>query len=135
MRDLARAIRPPTGIFALTQSLAALAIQAIRSLGLRVPEDVAVVGMGSSKSEQCCLTPISTVNRNAYTTGQQAVELLIKRIKGDCGPAQKILTPPSLEIRESSTRSASQLFLAETLGKKTNCPPITNRRRKTKNRL
>lgn len=132
IHDLSKAICPPTGIFAITQSLAALSIQAATSLGLRVPGDVAVVGTGSAKVAQYSLIPMTRVNRNAFVTGQQAVELLIKRINGDTSPIQKILIPPTLEIGESSMRIDAQGSPAKALDRKANYPPTANRKRNMK---
>ncbi len=109
-RRLSRIIRPPTGIFAASEITASLASQTAIRLGWRVPDDVAIVGASSSTFARCSLVPITTIDRNAFASGRTAVELVIRRINGDDGPPQKILTRPILEIRQSSMRPGSPFF-------------------------
>lgn len=97
-RQLSRIIRPPTGFFTTREEIAALAFRAALSLGWRVPTDVKIVVMGQTATSQFNILPITTVNRNSYAAGQQAAELLIRRINGYDGPSQRILIKPSLEV-------------------------------------
>lgn len=126
--QLSGIIRPSMGIFAAGEVTAALVVQTVQARGWRVPEDVAVVGMGHSTVAQ--YLPITTVNRNTFVAGQKAVELLIQRINGDNGPVRNVLIPPTLEVRQSTMRAAMSSADSDATGSKTSRRPGKGRRRK-----
>ncbi|ASS69264.1 MULTISPECIES: substrate-binding domain-containing protein [unclassified Paenibacillus] len=100
---LLRQPEPPTAVLAANNFLAVGIIRSLRSLGLRVPEDLSVVcfdDLGHASS----LHPFLTVAAQpAYRFGSLGMERLIARIEGNAGtePHTKVL-PVELIIRESS---------------------------------
>jgi LacI family transcriptional regulator len=98
----ALAIRPlPTALFAANNFIALGAYQAIREIGLRVPEDISIVAFDDLP---LTMEPFLTVvAQPAYEIGQRATELLLARLAGD-GPTepQEIVLPTHMIIRRSS---------------------------------
>jgi len=91
----------PTAIFAMNDFYAKRVIRALRSLELRVPEDVSVVGfddMESGTEEEPVLT---TVRQPFADIGHIAVRTLLQRIENPNGPALQILLPTELIERRS----------------------------------
>jgi LacI family transcriptional regulator len=94
----------PTALFAANNFIAIGALRALRGAGLRVPNDIAVVGF-DDLPEEIIIEPFLTVSAQpAYEMGQQAMELLLARIAEE-GPKefQEIVLPTELRIRASST--------------------------------
>ncbi len=91
-------------IFAVNEIYAANAIRSAKENGLRVPEDVAVVGFTDGLISEFSTPSISAIVQHGYTMGKQAVELLIERIENEgetFAPRTKVVSS-NLNIRESS---------------------------------
>jgi LacI family transcriptional regulator len=79
---------PPTAIFAASDDLAIRLLRAARESGLRVPEDVSVIGFDDiDMAEQIGLT---TINQALDESGRLAVELLINRLEWPSRPIKHI---------------------------------------------
>jgi LacI family transcriptional regulator len=106
MQKLLHAAPVPDGVFCFNDPVAIGAISAIREAGLRVPEDVAVVGAGNVHYSDVLVVPLTTVDQGTCQIGKQAAELLIEQIgaKGRLRP-KKVLLKPQLVIRQSTERS------------------------------
>jgi len=102
---LQRADRPDA-ILAFNDIITYAAFDAIKSLGLRIPEDVAIIGFSETESSMFVTPRLSVIMDQAHTTGQQACELLLKEINGN-RQIKKIVVPMRLEIRESSSKVGS----------------------------
>lgn len=95
----------PTAVFVASDVVAFGAIQAIHQHGLRIPEDIAVVGFDDVPLASFCTPPLSTVRVPAVAMGQRAGELLVERIAGE--PAQRhIQLETALVVRASSQHNA-----------------------------
>lgn len=101
-KQLLQIAKPPAGLLASNDEIAPSVLRAALSLGWVLPHDFAVVAVGQTELSQNNILPISTVNRNSYTTGLKAAELLLRRMEGFSGPFQKVFITPSLEVRASS---------------------------------
>lgn len=99
---LARSTPRPTAIFAHNDSIALGAVQALREHGLRVPEDVSVVGYNDTTMAQDFSVPLTTVRYPATDVGHQAGTLALQLIDGTDGPKKPIMFPPQLVVRASS---------------------------------
>ena len=71
-------------------------------IGWRVPEDLAIMGVGGFQLAEYTNPPITTVHRSVHNIGLRAAELLLERINGYDGPARRVIFTPSLEIRGST---------------------------------
>lgn len=71
---------PPDAIFAVSDRVAIGAMQAIRQKGLRIPEDISVVGFTNAMFSELVEPPLTTVSQPAYEMGQIAMEMLFQAI-------------------------------------------------------
>lgn len=91
----------PTAIFAASNLLTLGALEAVRSLGLRVPGDVSLAGFDDAPWAGLVTPPLTTVRQPAYEMGRRAAELLFQRIdEPDRSPALVVLSP-TLVVRAS----------------------------------
>jgi LacI family transcriptional regulator len=105
MRQLLE-VRPlPDGVFCYNDPVAIGAMKAILEAGLKLPQDIAVVGAGNVRYSDVLSVPLTTIDQGTCRIGVLAAELLIARIgsKRSMRP-QKILIPPRLVERESTRR-------------------------------
>jgi LacI family transcriptional regulator len=101
---LMRLPRPPSAVFAANDILAIGALRAAHTLGLRVPEQVSIMGMDDIYAASITSPALTTVAKPKYEIGQRAAELLITRMGGDRHtPPQHIQLPCRLIVRSSTT--------------------------------
>jgi len=106
MEQVLRLNPPPDGGFCYNDPAAAGAIKAVLEAGLRVPEDVAIVGAGNVHYSDLLRVPLTTVDQGSGTIGETAAELLVQCMEAGTPPNPKrILIPPRLVVRESSRRT------------------------------
>ncbi|WP_455810566.1 LacI family DNA-binding transcriptional regulator [Pseudomonas graminis] len=79
----------PDAVFAVSDTLAAGAIRALDEAGLRVPQDVAVMGFDGTELGHMTSPPLSTIELPSQEIGREAVSLLLKKINDPLSPAQK----------------------------------------------
>ncbi|PCH73563.1 MAG: LacI family transcriptional regulator [Flavobacteriaceae bacterium] len=97
---------PPDAILAVNEIYAAIALQAAKSKGLVVPDDVAIIGFTSGLISKFTSPPLSMVEQHGYLMGQQAAELLIKRIESEHAyEYKKEVMSANLKIRQSTKNS------------------------------
>lgn len=96
----------PDAIFANNDVLAMGAMQVIKSRGLIIPKDIAVIGFSNWFYSQMTEPPLSSVDQPGFKIGTSAVQMLVRRIEHeeDKGPlpAETLTLETSLVIRESS---------------------------------
>jgi DNA-binding LacI/PurR family transcriptional regulator len=103
MRELLALPKPPDAVFCFNDLMALGALRALADAGLRVPEDVAVVGFDDIEDGRFHLPSLSTISPDKEWLADNAVGLLLDRITGDDNSTHRDLTVPyTLEIRESS---------------------------------
>lgn len=93
----------PDAILAFNDILTYAAFDAIKTLGLHIPEDVAIIGFSETESSLFVTPKLSVISDQAHLTGEKACELLLKNIGGD-KHIYKEVVPMSLNIRESSAK-------------------------------
>ena len=91
----------PTAIFAASDLLAVGAYSAIEEAGLRIPEDVAVVGCADIPAAASLSPSLTTVRVSYYDLGVQATRLLLDIISNKVQPPQKVTIEHPLIVRES----------------------------------
>lgn len=85
-----------------------IAIGAMRVLadaGVRVPDDVCVVGMDDSELCALCTPTLTSVSLEAEKRGERAAQLLLRRLGDPQAPTRRLRVPPALAVRGSSRRS------------------------------
>jgi len=90
-------------VFAVNDPAAIGAMKAIWEAGLRVPEDIAVVGVGDIALGDLLKVPLTTVGWSRKDQGHRAAELLLSGLDNQHRVApSRVIIPPRLVIRESS---------------------------------
>lgn len=94
----------PTAVLACNDTCAQQVLNACREEGLRVPEEIAVVGVDNDDVLcNLCDPPLSSVEPDAQTLGARAAALLDRLMQGEAVPAQRVLIPPRRIVERAST--------------------------------
>jgi GntR family transcriptional regulator, arabinose operon transcriptional repressor len=99
--ELLRRADRPTAVFTSVQYEAVALMQSAQQMGMRIPDDLAVVGFDDTRLTSHVYPPLTTVAQPCQDIGLRATNLLINRIEGQVGAPQHIELPTSLIIRES----------------------------------
>ncbi|MCU0476999.1 MAG: LacI family transcriptional regulator [Anaerolineae bacterium] len=100
-RDLLTQPVKPTALFAMSDMQALASIDAARGLGLRVPDDISVIGYDDL--EIAYHAGLTTVRQHLELNGSVALRCLIDRIRGGNG-APEPLPAPELVVRQTTRR-------------------------------
>lgn len=92
----------PDAIFACSDVFAAATINAAKSLGIRVPQDLAVIGVDNVEASRMTHPTITTIAQPGFQMGQQACSILVEKIANPALPQRHILLNTELIIREST---------------------------------
>jgi LacI family transcriptional regulator len=107
MKALLKVTPPPDGVFCHNDPMACGAMQAILEAGLRVPQDIAIVGCGNVQYAPMLRVPLTSIDQDSATLAERAAKLALHLSgKGDTSRPKTILTEPKLVVRESSRRGA-----------------------------
>lgn len=90
-----------TALFIASDLMAVGAMRVLRQRGIRVPEDVAVVGFDNSAAATMVDPPLTTVRNPIDETAVEAVRILAELIEGD-GPPRHLVLPTELIVRASA---------------------------------
>ena len=93
----------PDAILAFNDIITFAAFTAIKQQGLRIPEDVALIGFTDDVHAQYVTPRMSAIEDQSHLMGQTACQLLLKNISGDSKIYRKIV-PQKLVIRDTSAR-------------------------------
>jgi DNA-binding LacI/PurR family transcriptional regulator len=105
--DLLRHDSQLTAIFAMNDKMALGAIKKLNELGLRVPDDIAVVGFDDIPQAAFSIPGLTTVHQPLYEIGKQSCERLIELIHGKTERVQEVV-PIYLVVRESCGAKTAQ---------------------------
>jgi LacI family transcriptional regulator len=92
---------PPTAFVAIKDEYAIAILQTLNEKGLRVPQDVALVGYDDIPVAAWLSCPLTTVAQAKEEQGRVAADLLINQIEDPDTPTQRIILPPRLVVRSS----------------------------------
>jgi GntR family transcriptional regulator of arabinose operon len=110
IEQIARCLRDPqrpTAVFAMNDMMAMQTMKAAKVMGLRVPEDLSLVGFDDEGIANTLLdVPLTTVAQDGFAMGKRAAELLIDRIEDRNGPLRREVLPTQLKIRASTAPPA-----------------------------
>lgn len=95
----------PTAVFAANDNIALGAMRAFHRAGLRIPEDVAVVGYDDVAGCQFYEPPLTTVRQPFADLGRHAMDTLLAALDGR--PTDDAPSRPELVVRESSVGQAA----------------------------
>jgi LacI family transcriptional regulator len=95
----------PDAIFTVSDRLAIGALLALRQRGLRVPEDIALVGFNDEPLASLLTPTLSSVGQPAFEMGKVAAQLFLEQLNSESVlPPRTITLKPTLMVRESSLR-------------------------------
>jgi LacI family transcriptional regulator len=99
---------PPDAVFCYNDPMAMGGMEAALDAGLRIPDDVAIIGCGNVKYSRMLRVPLSSIDQNSEGLGEQAAALALE-ITASKDPLRPktILQRPSLIARASTAPSAS----------------------------
>lgn len=94
----------PDSVFCINDPVAIGAFQRIKEAGLKIPEDIGILGFSNNKITSLVDPPITTVNQPSYEMGKKAAEILIDLIKhkNKIREASTIILEAELIIRDST---------------------------------
>lgn len=95
---------PPDAIFCGNDTTALSVMIYLRDKGIRIPEDVGIVGFSNEPYSKVVSPSISTIAQPGFEMGQKAAELIIRKIENKERTYQTIVLPTELIVRESSSR-------------------------------
>jgi DNA-binding LacI/PurR family transcriptional regulator len=101
-RRLLELPEPPTAIFASNDNMAAGSLQAALERGLRVPEDLSIVGFDDTGIARSVFPRLTTVRQPLAELGRTAVNLLNRLIEGQRTEALRVELATRLIVREST---------------------------------
>ena len=105
MRMLLQRNFVPDGVFCYNDPLATGAMDAILEAGLRIPEDIAVIGCGNLHYNNCLRVPLSSVDQHSQQIGERAGELVLSLIEAKQRPLPcNYVLEPALVVRTSTRR-------------------------------
>lgn len=93
----------PDAVLGGNDLLAVASMQVLSERGLRVPDDVSVVGMDDTELAEVTTPALSSVGLGAHERGRTAAQLLLERLDDPGRPAQRVTVQPHLTVRRSSS--------------------------------
>ncbi len=112
MRKLLALEQPPTAVFTHNDVLALGAMHAIQERGLKIPEDISVVGHDDISSAAYFSPPLTTVRLAKHELGQEAGKIIFQHIQAKKIVFQKRSLPVELIVRSSTT--APKIHISKT---------------------
>lgn len=105
MKRLLDAGTMPDAVFAFNDPVAIGAMQQIKKRGLRIPEDIAMVGFSESRSALIVEPNLTTIAQPLIEMGEIAARFILRQANGESVGAPVVELDAKLNIRESSRRS------------------------------
>ncbi len=100
----------PDGIFITNDFCAAIVMQSLKDNGIRVPQDVAIVGFNNDIIGKVVSPKLTTINYQGFEMGQLAARTLIGHLKGhwDMNVTSTMIIKSELIVRESSLKKGKK---------------------------
>lgn len=108
VRDLLnQGVRFPSALMANNDAIAIGAMRAFREAGLRIPEDISIIGFDGLPFSAASVPPLSTISVPCDKIGRLAVTALIHQLQDPSNPNLKIMVATDLLLRGSTGPAAS----------------------------
>jgi LacI family transcriptional regulator len=103
LADLLRAPNPPTAIFTGNDEIAIRLMMGAQAMGIRIPQDISVMGAGDLLSPIVLTPQLTTINEQMDAVGRSAMRLLLQRLQPElaAAPPQFVSIAPVLMKRAS----------------------------------
>ena len=92
----------PTAIIGANDRVAAIAMKTVQNAGLRVPQDMSIIGIDDQPFCIYLSPTLTTVDMSIIDIGNRAIQLLLDRINGKRTTTEHVTLRCPLIIRESS---------------------------------
>jgi LacI family transcriptional regulator len=102
MKSLLNLDTLPTAVFIASDTVALGAMNVLYEKGIKVPDDLAIVGFDDIALARYVIPPLTTVHLPAYSLGLGAASMLIQQINNEKIESNQILLQTRLIIRQSS---------------------------------
>jgi DNA-binding LacI/PurR family transcriptional regulator len=103
IRQILRSSERPSAFFCGGYYLALEVMRIAREEGLRIPEDLSVVGFDDPVSAALLSPPLTTVRQPLDEMGRLATEMLLEWLKNTAPPRHRVVLPTRLMVRQSTT--------------------------------
>ncbi len=103
---------PPTAIVCSNDVMAFGAIRAIQEMGLRVPQDVSIIGFDDVPESRTFRPKLTTVRQPLQEMGRVATRILVQMIEKSSSAPNQIALPTELIIRESTAPPPKQIIIS-----------------------
>lgn len=101
MNQLLELSKPPKALLVGNNLMTLGALQAIHSRGVRIPEDIAVVGFDDMPWAASLRPPLTAVEQPVEKLGEIAAQMLLDRLKDPKRLVRQVILPPQLIVRDS----------------------------------
>jgi len=101
MMQFLEQVTVPRAVFVSNDLMAIGAMEAIKNKGLRIPEDIAIVGYDDIPEASYTSPTLTTIALPKRKLGTLAIEILLKSLSGQENEYQKVVLPTKLVVRES----------------------------------
>ncbi|HML24788.1 MAG TPA: LacI family DNA-binding transcriptional regulator [Aggregatilinea sp.] len=107
MRSLLQASPRPTAVFAGNDRMAIGAMRAIIEAGLRIPDDISVVGIDDIELSSYQIIPLTTVRQSLVDVATIGIKILLDILSGQEPEQSQVVCEPRLVVRSSTGRPAA----------------------------
>lgn len=109
MRQLLNLKPRPDGVFCFNDPLAMGAMNYALEEGIRVPEDLALIGCGNLHYDDALSVPLSSINQHSRRIGQEAARIALAILSSKVPPKlESVILQPELIVRRSTQRRGSK---------------------------
>ena len=108
MQSLLGVAERPDGVFCFNDPVAIGALKALREAGLRVPEDIAVIGVANMRYSEMLAVPLSSIDQNTALIGQRAATRLLACMSGAAGRGAECVLVATRLVARASTLGRSR---------------------------
>jgi LacI family transcriptional regulator len=96
----------PDAVFAANDLIAMGVLQGLARHGIRVPEEIAIIGFDDIDFASAAVVPLSSVRQPSQLMGETALQILLTEIGDPDSPAQQVVFEPELVVRASTSPAA-----------------------------
>src|SRR5580765_3627014 len=105
MRQLLSLDPRPDGLFCFNDPMAMGAMNYALNHGVRIPEDMAVIGCGNLHYDDALSVPLSSINQHSRRIGQEAARIALGILNSKIAPKpESVVLQPELVVRRSTQR-------------------------------
>lgn len=94
----------PDAVFGMTDTMAVGCLNTIKSLGVSVPDDIAVAGFDNIDIAKMCEPKLTTIAQPFYELGRETMRMMVSLLKGEISSSRRVLLNHRLIVRGSSVK-------------------------------